>query len=111
MKTSDLIDRIAAATGGSKADAKIALDTVVSTIVEAARSGDEVVLTGLGKFGVKSLPARQGRNPQTGEAIEIAASRKLAFAASKPVKDALAVQAKAAPAKGAGHVVPKGKKA
>ena len=59
-------------------------------IVNAAKKGEEVNLAGFGKFKVKDSPARQGRNPATGEAIEIAASRKLGFTPAKQVKDALA---------------------
>ena len=63
---------------------------VFAGIVEAAKQGDEVNLAGFGKFKVKDSPARQGRNPATGETIEIAASRKLGFSPAKQVKDALA---------------------
>lgn len=59
-------------------------------IIEAAKQGDEVNLAGFGKFKAKDSPARQGRNPATGETIEIAASRKLGFSPAKQVKDALA---------------------
>ncbi|GAJ30267.1 HU family DNA-binding protein [Acidomonas methanolica] len=90
MKSTDLIDRIATATGSTKADAKTALDTVFSSIVEAAVKGDEVSIPGFGKFEVRETAARQGRNPRTGETIEIAASKKLAFSPAKHVKDALA---------------------
>jgi DNA-binding protein HU-beta len=63
---------------------------VFAGIVAAAKQGEEVNLTGFGKFKVKDSPARQGRNPGTGEAIEIAASRKLGFSPARQVKDALA---------------------
>ncbi len=61
-----------------------------SSITAAAKQCAEVSLPGFGKFKVKDSPARQGRNPATGETIEIAASRKLSFAPAKQVKDALA---------------------
>ena len=63
---------------------------MIAGIVDAARKGDEVNLAGFGKFKVKDSPARQGRNPGTGESMEIAASRKLSFSPAKQVKDALA---------------------
>jgi DNA-binding protein HU-beta len=63
---------------------------VFTGIVEAAKQGDEVNLAGFGKFKVKDSPARQSRNPATGETIEIAASRKLGFSPARQVKDALA---------------------
>jgi DNA-binding protein HU-beta len=59
-------------------------------IVEAAKKGEEVSLPSFGKFKVKDSAARQGRNPGTGETIEIAASRKLGFSPAKQVKDLLA---------------------
>lgn len=90
MKTTDLIDQVAAKAGIAKNDAKLAVDVMLTSIVEAAKQGEEVNLPGFGKFKVKQSPARQGRNPATGETIEIAASRKLGFAPAKQVKDALA---------------------
>jgi DNA-binding protein HU-beta len=66
------------------------VDAVFAGIVDAAKKGEEVNLPGFGKFKVKDSPARQGRNPATGERIEIAASRKLGFTPAKQVKDALA---------------------
>jgi DNA-binding protein HU-beta len=58
--------------------------------VDAAKRGDEIILAGFGKFKVKDAAARQGRNPATGETIEIAATRKLGFTPAKQVKVALA---------------------
>jgi DNA-binding protein HU-beta len=52
---------------------------MLTGIIDAAKQGDEINLTGFGKFKVRNSPARQGRNPATGETIEIAASRKLGF--------------------------------
>jgi DNA-binding protein HU-beta len=90
MKTADLIEHVISQAGIDKRTARKAVDAVLSGIVEAARKGEDVSLAGFGKFSVKDSPARQGRNPATGEAIEIAASRKLAFAAAKQVKEGLA---------------------
>ena len=90
MKTTDLIEQVAAEAGLEKARAKKAVEAVIAGIVDAAKRGDEVNLTGFGKFKVKDSPARQGRNPATGESIEIAASRKLGFSPAKQVKDTLA---------------------
>ena len=73
----------------SKADAHKAVDELVAAIVAAAAKGEEVSLTGFGKFKVKDSPARKGRNPATGEAIQIAASNKMTFTPAKSVKDAL----------------------
>jgi len=90
MKTAELIDHVADAAGVEKNAAKKAVEAVLAGIVEAAKKGDEVNLPGFGKFKVKDSPARQGRNPGTGETIEIAASRKLGFTPAKQVKEALA---------------------
>ncbi|HME26207.1 MAG TPA: HU family DNA-binding protein, partial [Acetobacteraceae bacterium] len=86
----DLIDHVASEAGVEKSAAKKAVDAVFAGIVEAAKQGEEVSLPGFGKFKVKDSPARQGRNPSSGETIEIAASRKLGFSPAKQVKDALA---------------------
>jgi DNA-binding protein HU-beta len=90
MKTTDLIDLISAAADLDKTQARKALEAAIGGIIDAAKRGEEVNLNGFGKFKVKDSPARQGRNPATGETIEIAASRKLGFTPAKPVKDALA---------------------
>lgn len=90
MKTTDLIEHVAAEAGLEKAQAKRAVDAVIAGIMAAAKRGDEVTLVGFGKFKVKDSPARQGRNPATGESIDIAASRKLGFNPAKQMKDALA---------------------
>lgn len=89
MNNSELADKIAADNGISKADARKILDAVFSSIGEAAAKGEEISLNGFGKFKVKDSPAREGRNPATGEAMTIKASRKLTFAPAKAVKDKL----------------------
>jgi DNA-binding protein HU-beta len=89
MNTTDLADRIAAAHDVSKAEARKIVDGVIAAIADAAAKGDEVALNGFGKFKVKDSPARLGRNPSTGERIDIAASRKLTFAPAKTPKDRL----------------------
>ncbi|MBZ6384114.1 HU family DNA-binding protein [Sphingomonas sanguinis] len=89
MNNSDLADRIAASHDVSKADARKLVDGVFAAIVEAAVAGDEISVNGFGKFKVKDSPAREGRNPATGEAMQIAASKKLGFAPAKAVKDKL----------------------
>ena len=90
LKIAELVDHVASTAGMDKALAKKAVEAVFSGIIDAAKAGDEVNLPGFGKFKVKDAPARQGRNPSTGEAMEIAASRKLTFSPAKQVKDALA---------------------
>jgi DNA-binding protein HU-beta len=84
MNNAELADRIATSHEMSKAEARRLVDAVLAAIVDAAKGGDEVALSGFGRFKVTERAARQGRNPQTGESIEIAASRKLGFAPAKP---------------------------
>jgi DNA-binding protein HU-beta len=89
MNSSDLADHVAEGHGLTKADAKKIVDSVFAAIVSAAAKNDEVSIPGFGKFKVKDSPARDGRNPATGAAMKIAASRKLAFTVAKAVKDKL----------------------
>ncbi|OWK31030.1 HU family DNA-binding protein [Sphingomonas dokdonensis] len=89
MNNSDLADRIAADHDLSKADARKLVDGVFAAIVDAATQGEEVAINGFGKFKVKDSPAREGRNPSTGEAIQIAASKKLTLTPAKALKDKL----------------------
>ena len=87
MNNSDLADSLASANNITKADARKLVDSVFANIAGAAAKGEEISLNGFGKFKLKDTPERQGRNPSTGEAITIAASRKLTFAPAKAVRD------------------------
>ena len=89
MNTSDLAETVAAGAGLSKADARKVVDAVFAAIADAAAKGEDVSLNGFGKFKVKESAAREGRNPATGEPMQIAASRKLGFTPAKAVKDKL----------------------
>jgi len=89
MNNSDLVDHIATSHEMTKADARKIVDSVFDAIANAAAKGDEIALNQFGKFKVKHSPAREGRNPATGETIKIAASKKLTFSAAKAVKDRL----------------------
>ncbi|EGW53794.1 transcriptional regulator HU subunit alpha [Candidatus Endoriftia persephone str. Guaymas] len=89
MNKTELIESIADAADISKAAAGRALEGMVEAITEALKSGDQVSLVGFGTFSVKERAARQGRNPQTGETIQIAASKTPSFKAGKALKDAV----------------------
>ncbi|MDE1918554.1 MAG: HU family DNA-binding protein [Sphingomonadales bacterium] len=89
MNNSELAETVAASQGLTKADARKLSDAVLAAVVDAASKGDEISINGFGKFKVKDTPAREGRNPATGEAMKIAASKKLTFAPAKAVKDKL----------------------
>lgn len=89
MTGNELAEAIAAEHGLTKADAKKLVDGVFAAISDAAAKGEEISLGGFGKFKVKASPARDGRNPATGEPIIIRASNKLTFTPAKAVKDKL----------------------
>jgi len=88
MNKTELSDAIAKKAQLSKSDAQSALDALVDTVRDELRKGREVAITGFGKFHVAKRGARQGRNPATGEAIKIKASKTAKFTAGKGLKDA-----------------------
>ncbi|MEY2697802.1 MAG: DNA-binding protein HU-beta [Pseudomonadota bacterium] len=89
MNKAELIEAIADAADLTKADAGRALDGMVNAITDALKKGDTVSLVGFGSFLVKERAARQGRNPQTGKTITIAAAKIPSFKAGKALKDAV----------------------
>jgi len=89
MNKSELISAIAESSGLTKADAGKALDATVSAITESLKNGEPVTLIGFGTFEVRDRSARNGRNPRTGEEIQIKASRNPAFKAGKALKGAV----------------------
>ena len=89
MNIGELAKGVAGTTGTSEAEAKAAIAAVFDQIASAAAKGEEVSIAGFGKFSVKDRPERQGRNPSTGEAMTIAASKKVSFTAAKGLKDKL----------------------
>ena len=89
MNKSELIDAIAADSGLSKADAGRALDGFNSAVTGALKGGGSVSMVGFGTFSVKHRAARAGRNPRTGETIQIKASNNPSFKAGKALKDAV----------------------
>ncbi|HBD10701.1 MAG TPA: DNA-binding protein HU [Porticoccaceae bacterium] len=89
MNKSELVDAIADAADISKSAATRALDGAVDAITQALKKGDPVSLVGFGTFAVKHRPARKGRNPRTGQEIDIAAATVPGFKAGKALKDAV----------------------
>ncbi len=89
MNKAELIQAVVAKSGLSKKDAEAAFAAVIDSITDALKAGDKVSIVGFGTFAVKARAARTGKNPQTGETIEIAASKAPAFAAGKALKDAI----------------------
>jgi DNA-binding protein HU-beta len=89
MNKAELIESVSGSTGLAKAEATKAVEAVFDSITSALKSGDTVALLGFGTFVVKGRAARAGRNPRTGETIEIAASKVPGFKAGKALKDAV----------------------
>lgn len=89
MNKNDLISSVAGTAGLSKADATRAVDAVISTVTKALKGGDAVRLVGFGTFSVAQRKASTGRNPRTGEKIQIKASKQPKFKAGKALKDAV----------------------
>lgn len=88
MNKSELITQISINADISKLDAERALNSLTSTVSEALSDGQDVILTGFGSFKVSKRAARTGRNPQTGETIQIASANVPGFKAGKALKDA-----------------------
>ena len=89
MNKADLIDAVADDSDLTKTSAARALDSAIENITNALKGGNSVTLVGFGTFTVRQREARMGRNPRTGEAIQIKASRVPGFKAGKALKDAL----------------------
>lgn len=89
MNKTELVAAIAEKSGLSKKDSEAALSATVEAVTEALKAGDKVSLVGFGTFETRERAARTGKNPATGEAIEIAACTVPAFKAGKALKDAV----------------------
>ena len=87
MTKTDLVNVVVAESGVSKKETEAVVNAALEAITNALKEGDKVQLVGFGTFEVKDVAAREGRNPKTGETITIEASKKVAFSASKALKD------------------------
>ena len=87
MNKVTLVTKIAEKSGLSKKQAELALGAFIDSVTEALKEGDKVQLMGFGTFEVKERAARTGRNPSTGETIEIPASKTPSFKAGKGLRD------------------------
>jgi DNA-binding protein HU-beta len=87
VKKEDLIEKIAQNAEMTKGSALKALDSVIAAIMEAVATGETIRLTGFGSFSVSTRKAREGRNPQTGEVIQISEKKHIAFKAGKTFAD------------------------
>ena len=89
VKKKELIERIAQEAGVSEGESQKHFEAFEQVVTEALKGGEEVQITGFGKFSVKERKAREGRNPQTGEKMKIAAQKVPAFSAGTALKEAL----------------------
>ena len=89
MKKKELIERIAQEANVPKSEAQKHFEAFEQVVTEALKAGEEVQITGFGKFSVKERKAREGRNPQTGQKIKIAAQKVPAFSAGNALKEAV----------------------
>ena len=89
MNKSQLIEAVASDSGLSNADSQRAVESVISTVTKTLKKGDEVSITGFGKFSVVKRAARQGVNPRTGERVKIKASKAPKFSAGASLKQAV----------------------
>ncbi|MFS1519592.1 HU family DNA-binding protein [Bacillus sp. SCS-151] len=89
MNKTELVSAVASKAELSKKDSSVAVDAVFKTIQESLAKGDKVSILGFGNFEVRERSARKGRNPQTGEEIDIAASKAPAFKSGKELKEAV----------------------
>jgi DNA-binding protein HU-beta len=89
MNKTDLVSAVASKTGLKQTETATAVDGILSAIKDALKEGSEVRLVGFGTFSVTQRSASEGRNPRTGEKIQVAASKQARFKAGKTLKDAL----------------------
>jgi DNA-binding protein HU-beta len=89
MTKAELIDKVAGDAGVSKADAERVIGAFFDNVVKSAKKGDKVAWPGFGSFSTSKSAARTGRNPATGEPVNIAAATRMKFTSSSPLKAAL----------------------
>ncbi len=89
MNKASIVDAIHAKIGGTKVQAEQAMDTVVESIINTLKTGEEVSIAGIGIFSVKQRAARDARNPRTGETIKVPAMKVPKFRAAKALKDSV----------------------
>jgi DNA-binding protein HU-beta len=94
MNKTQLIEAVAADSGLTKADSARAIESLLDTVAKTLKNGDEVSITGFGKFSVVKRAARQGVNPRTGERVKIKASKAPKFSAGAGLKQAVSPKKK-----------------
>jgi DNA-binding protein HU-beta len=89
MNKADIINKVHEVLGGTRANAERAVETMIDSVVDSLKKGEEVSIAGLGIFSAKMRNARTGRNPRTGETLSIPSMRVPKFRAAKALKDAV----------------------
>lgn len=89
MNKQDIIQKVHDVLGGTKVEAERAVETMIDAIVAGLKGGDEISIAGLGIFSTKMRPARESRNPRTGESVHVPARRVPKFRPAKGLKDAV----------------------
>jgi DNA-binding protein HU-beta len=89
MNKTELVEAVASDSGLTNADARKAVESLITTVEKTLKKGDDVAITGFGKFSVTKRAARTGRNPQTGEPVKIKASKAPKFTAGAGLKTAV----------------------
>ena len=89
MNKQSIVEAVHGVLSGTKVQAESVVDTVIDTIVKSLKKGDEVSIAGLGIFSVKQRAARMARNPRTGAAVKVAATKVPKFRAAKALKEAV----------------------
>lgn len=89
MNKAAIVDQVHEKLGGTKVQAEEVVDTIINSITDSLKKGDEVSISGLGIFSAKMRAAREARNPRTGEKIQVPAMRVPKFRAAKALKDAV----------------------
>ncbi|MCG8343605.1 MAG: HU family DNA-binding protein [Chlorobiales bacterium] len=90
MSKAELVEKIASQAGLTKADAERAVNAFVNVVASGLKAGDDITLVGFGTFSTGERAARQGRNPQTGETISIAAKKVVKFKPGKALREEVA---------------------
>lgn len=89
MNKAGIVEKVHEVLGSTKVQAEQVVDTVINSIIDTLKKGDEVSIAGLGIFSAKQRAARTARNPRTGEAIQVAAMKVPKFRAAKALKEAV----------------------
>ena len=106
MTKADLVEEVAKVTELTRKDSEVIVDTLFESVIKALRTGDKLEVRGFGSFRVRQRNARVGRNPKTGEKVEVPAKRVPYFKPSKELKDLINDGTEAAPASPAGSTPP-----